>query len=439
MQGAWRKVVTEELADTVANYIEGSRLFAEVTRDRKEPYDLVLEGNFQKFEIEREEKNETVVIEVVPVSTKKTYVSATIEANFTLRRADGQVMAQFPVSLKASPQKAEKTGVGYRAPEETEGERSQRDDAVKSLVPQMMNKILSEIRSRRTELAVLVTQPKTPIGAPELPREGAPVRQRWAVVIGISKYAAQKEIPPLRFADKDAEMFYNFLLSSEGGEFPKDHVLFLKNESATYRNIREAFFEFLKQAVAEDFVIIYFAGHGAPDPTKEENMYLLTYDTDPKQLAASAFPMWDLETALVRSIASERLVVFADACHSAGLAGEVGKRSALVRNNVHAYFQRLSQTRPGRVIFTSSDGYEVSQESERWGDGHGVFTWFLMQGLKGEADEDHDGVVTLGEILSYVDINVRRETQNAQHPNKTGSRFDRSLPLGIVKGQTPQK
>ena len=85
------------------------------------------------------------------------------------------------------------------------------------------------------------------------------------------------------------------------------------------------------------------------------------------------------------------------------------------------------------MIFTSCEGYEVSREDARWGGGHGVFTWALLDGLKGKADADGDGIVTVGELMDYVDIMVRRETANEQHPARAGVQFDRKLPMGVVK------
>lgn len=122
--------------------------------------------------------------------------------------------------------------------------------------------------------------------------------QGWAVVIGISKYKyAAGKFPELRYANRDAKAFNNFLISPEGGGFPPERVLFLEDANATLQNIKYAFFDFLKQALEEDFVIIYFAGHGTPEESNSENLYLMTYDSRPNQLASTAFPMWDINTA----------------------------------------------------------------------------------------------------------------------------------------------
>lgn len=264
------------------------------------------------------------------------------------------------------------------------------------------------------------------------PPDVGPVAQRWAVVIGISKYGKPtKRMPSLKYAHRDAEELAAFLKSKAGGEFAADHVKLLTDEQATATKIRDALFTFLKKTTKEDLVVLFFAGHGLPDPDKPSNLYFVAHDSDPANIAATGIPMWDIATALKRTVAAQRVVVLIDACHSAGATE--GIRGVKIGDQFNAYFDALAKARPGRVIFTSSEGYEVSREGKKWGGGHGVFTWALLEGLRGKADRDKNGIVTLGEALDYVDITVRRETANEQHPTKAGVRFDRNLPLGVVK------
>ena len=145
------------------------------------------------------------------------------------------------------------------------------------------------------------------------------IDQRWAVVIGVGQYRSE-DIPDLEFARADAQAVYDFLRSDAAGPFEENHVLFLEDENATGARLREALFVFLQQADWDDLVFIYYAGHGAPDPARPDNLYLLPHDSDLDALAATGFPMWDVKTALRRQIAAERVVVVADACHSAGTA-----------------------------------------------------------------------------------------------------------------------
>jgi hypothetical protein len=258
------------------------------------------------------------------------------------------------------------------------------------------------------------------------------ISDRWAVVVGINHYQyAGQRLPNLRFARRDAEEFAKFLISEAGGSFPNSHIKLLTDETATVTNIRQGLFDFLKRTVKEDLVIIYFSGHGMPDPDKPSNLYFVAYDSHPEKIASTGFPMWDLDTALTRTVAAQRVVVLADACHSAATAQ--GIKGIKVSGQFNSYFDELAKSKPGRVFLTSCEGYEFSREDEKWGGGHGVFTWSLLEGLRGSADSDKDGFVRLGEIMDYVDITVRRETANEQHPTKAAVQFDRNLPMGVVK------
>ena len=305
-------------------------------------------------------------------------------------------------------------------------------EAVQQILSQSMHKALQELAQE--ELVAAVEKQSLPPGiTPHRPSSqlGA-IAQRWAVVIGVADYKnANKQLPSLKYANRDAEQFATFLKSKAGGGFSADRVKLLTDKQATTRNIRGALFDFLKKTVKEDLVVIFFAGHGIPDPDKPSNLYLVAHDSDPTQIASTGFPMWDLDTALKRTIAAERVVVLVDACHSAGATE--GIRGVKIGDSFNKYFDQLAKVKPGRVVFTSCEGYEVSREAKKWGGGHGVFTWALLEGLKGKADVNKNGIVTLGEVLDYVDITVRRETANEQHPTKAGVKFDRSLPMGVVK------
>jgi uncharacterized caspase-like protein len=71
----------------------------------------------------------------------------------------------------------------------------------------------------------------------------------------------------------------------------------------------------------------------------------------------------------------------------------------------------------------------MSQEGAQWGGGHGVFTFHLLEGLKGMADYNKDSLVTLGELIPFLSEQIRRETRNAQTPTVAG-RFDPALSIG---------
>ena len=187
------------------------------------------------------------------------------------------------------------------------------------------------------------------------------IDKRWAVVVGVGEYGSA-DIPDLEFAPADARAVKEFLESDAAGPF--DEVLYLENERATGAAMREALFVFLQQADWDDLVVIYYAGHGAPDPGRPDNLYLLPTDAELNSLAATGFPMWDVKTALRRQIAAERVLVIADACHSAGTAdGDVVGGSDT--NQIAGGFQGLF-TPSRRLMMTAADTNEFSLEDERW-------------------------------------------------------------------------
>jgi uncharacterized caspase-like protein len=178
-------------------------------------------------------------------------------------------------------------------------------------------------------------------------------------------------------------------------------------------------------------VFIYFAGHGAPDPDRPKILYLLTFDSDLNRLAATSVKMQEIQDALRDYITAKSVLVFADACHSRGVTGGATTRAFASPELVNDYLAELARARASTLTFSASDVNQLSQEDKRWGGGHGVFTHYLLEGLRGKADLNQDQMVRLGELTQYVSDNVRRETRSQQSPISSGN-FDINLPLTIV-------
>jgi uncharacterized caspase-like protein len=189
-----------------------------------------------------------------------------------------------------------------------------------------------------------------------------------------------------------------------------------------------------RKAGKDDMVIIYFAGHGStekdvmsPDGDGLEK-YLLPYDADPKDLYASALPMREISHIFNR-VQSERLVFLADSCYSGASGGRtIGITGA--RSNISENFLDRVASGKGRVIITASGSNEVSAENEDLQ--HGVFTYYLIEGLQGKADIDKDGLITVDEVYRYVSDQVPRATGQEQHPVKKGT-VEGRLILGVIE------
>jgi uncharacterized caspase-like protein len=261
-----------------------------------------------------------------------------------------------------------------------------------------------------------------------------PSADKYAVIVGIARYAdTAGGVTSLQFADRDAKDFQGFLLSPDGGSFPKDHVRILLNEDATAQNVRSALFTFLTKAQPQDQVVLYIAGHGAPDPNDPRNLYLLTYDTKLDDMGGTAFPMWQLQDVFTRVLKAKRVITFADTCHSYGFSGE--RRGKKSNNLVNQYVAKAAND-SDRAVITASDISQLSYESDKWGGGHGVFTFFLLKGLNGEADFNKDGTVTAGELFAFIHDNVDKATAGNQSPMALPGLAER-LPLsGIALRQS---
>jgi hypothetical protein len=240
----------------------------------------------------------------------------------------------------------------------------------------------------------------------------------FAVVIGISHYAkgGDQQINDLQYADRDAKSVLDFLKSPAGGAVTDQDSLLLLNGDATTESVRHALFAFLTKPQEQDTVIIYIAGHGAPDPLDPRNIYFLTADAMPDDMGGTAFPMFELQSVFERVIKAKRVITFADTCHSYGFTGaRAGAGQKRANNLVNQYLQRYA-SKGQRAVITASDISESSLEDAKWGDGHGVFTYFLLQGLQGKADANHDGVVTAGELFNYLKQSVPQATDGKQNP-----------------------
>jgi hypothetical protein len=257
--------------------------------------------------------------------------------------------------------------------------------------------------------------------------------QKWAVIIGVSNYQDSR-ITGLRYSAADARALNEWLVSRKGGRYAPSRVKMFLDSQATAQNIRNALFNWLGQAIEEDTVLIYFAGHGSPQsPDHPQNLFLLPYDAQYDDVATTGFPMWDIETALKRFIKARKVVVIADACHSGGIGQsfDIARRATrgITVNPISSGIQSLSRVGDGIAVISASDDRQFSQEGKKWGGGHGVFTYFLLKGLSGDADYNKDGHITLGELIPYMSEQVRRETNNAQSPTVSG-KFDPALSIG---------
>ncbi len=238
------------------------------------------------------------------------------------------------------------------------------------------------------------------------------------MVVGINAYPGARN---LKYAVNDARGFAAYLTEQVG--VPPDHVFLLTDAEATKTRIESLLGTQLKRRAAEDdSVIIFYAGHGAveTDPANPDGdgfeKYLLPHDARLDDLYASSISMNDIRTIFQR-IRARRLIFIADTCYSGAAGGRTLLTAKSRANLSDRFMERISQGK-GRVIISSASANEISKEDDRLG--HGIFSYYLLEGLRGKADQDADGIITVDELFAYVSRTVPRASGQDQHPVKKG-------------------
>ncbi|HEY3841416.1 MAG TPA: caspase family protein, partial [Bryobacteraceae bacterium] len=253
---------------------------------------------------------------------------------------------------------------------------------------------------------------------------GVVVPRSYALVVGISQY---KNLPPegqLQFPERDAESIYTVLISAEGGQFEPGNVHKLIGSQATLANLRKELEQWLPSVTKDDDrVLIYFAGHGFVSSGKA---YLAPYDIDRLNISGTAYPMETLGSVFGGKIHGKWKVLLTDACHSGAITPEAD------RVQVSRSLLDLNQS---LFSLTASRDRESSYESPKWGGGHGIFTYYVIKGMEGEADTNNDGQVTADELAEYVHTNVRNDTKEQQNPTSERGSFDPNMLLAYNPGR----
>jgi hypothetical protein len=235
----------------------------------------------------------------------------------------------------------------------------------------------------------------------------------WAVVVGVGRYSS---MPVLKYSDDDAYQYYAFLKSPEGGALPDQQVKVLVDEDATRANILQTCRQILLRADENDVIVFYFSGHGLDG-------YFLPQDYDGinNRLLHS-----DIKAIFEQSKAKHKLVV-ADACFSGSM---LAMKQPFTMQQMQGFYRAFENSSGGMALLMSSKSQEYSLEDQ--GLRSGIFSHYLIRGLKGEADVDGNRIVTVREIYDFVFKNVRSYTSNAQTPTISG-KFASDMPISFVR------
>ncbi len=255
------------------------------------------------------------------------------------------------------------------------------------------------------------------------------VPRSYALVVGIGPYGNLPEKSWLKYSERDADAIYKILISPEGGNFRAENVHRLAGADATLENLTRELEVWLPSvSKPDDRVLIYFAGHGFVHGGRA---YLAPYDFDANNIDGSGYPMDRLGEIVSSKIQARDKILLTDACHSGAITPQ-----AEGENN-EAINKSLLDLSSSMFLLSASRDRESSYESSDWGGGHGIFTYYVVKAMEGEADTSGDGIVTADELAEYVRYNVRNATQAKQTPTSDRGSFDPNMLLAYFPGKAP--
>lgn len=240
----------------------------------------------------------------------------------------------------------------------------------------------------------------------------------FGLFIGLGKYE-DPGIPALNYAQNDAAQLFDFF--SKQTAFDAPQLRLLVDEQATRANITEGLAYFLSKAAPHDLAIIFLAGHGIQEAGE---YFFIPYDAVKSNLFGTAIKDVEFESSMKR-ISARRLILITDTCHSGGILTTTRNRGS--EEGMQNFLSKLTKS-AGRITISASEFDEVSLEDSRLQ--HGVFSYYLLQGLKGEADGNKDQLVGVMELYRYISEKIPDVTRGAQHPVLL-------VPDGKITGEVP--
>ena len=234
----------------------------------------------------------------------------------------------------------------------------------------------------------------------DIPETGAINVDAVAVIIGNRNYTEHNpDVPDVEFALRDAAVVKQYLSRMLG--FQEGNILYYEDATnAVFRSLfgtRDIPHGRLAQLVkpGKSDVFVYYSGHGAPDVGAERG-YFLPIDCAPEDVRLNGYSL-DLFYDNLKQIEARSTTVAIDAGFSGGSQEGMLIESA---SPVGIRVTNPALALTAGVVFASSSGDEISSWYPEMG--HGLFTYFFLKGLRGEADMDGDQRITAGELSAYV-------------------------------------
>lgn len=237
-------------------------------------------------------------------------------------------------------------------------------------------------------------------------------RDAVAIIIGIADY---KSLPKADFSNDDARAFYDYAIRALG--IKPENIKLLVDSDAEEVEILRTFRNWLPSKVRSTTdVYVFYSGHGLPT-ADGQGLYLVPPRAARDLIEDTAIPFSKINAAL-QSAKPKSVTMILDACYS----GQARSGESLIASARPVQLKTENRLFPENfTVITASQNDQISSSNPELQ--HGIFSYYLMKGMEGDADANRDGKITLGEMQAYLVENVGRQAgmmSRKQEPQLVG-------------------
>jgi uncharacterized caspase-like protein len=195
-------------------------------------------------------------------------------------------------------------------------------------------------------------------------------RKAWYLSIGVSEYN-NSEIKDLEYADDDAYFFLNYVMQNSKSKIAFAEVLL--NQDASFENVIRSLNCIALDAKPNDIVTAFISGHGL-------DKYVLLNGGE--KLAYAEI------NKIFRKSKCKNVYIILDVCHAGSSLNLINQNSSVV------YLCSCEENQSSVELNTLQ---------------HGLFSFFVLEGLTGAADENGDNIITDNELFEYAFKGVNKK------------------------------
>ncbi|MBE9044840.1 caspase family protein [Pleurocapsales cyanobacterium LEGE 10410] len=268
----------------------------------------------------------------------------------------------------------------------------------------------------------------------------------WILLVGVNQYYDRRNLPSLQYSAVDCQGLGSALKEATASFSNKEVIIHhdFASQHPHQAEVRQSIQHIVSAACPGDTILFYFSGHGILDP-KTQQVVLCLADTDTKQLLTTGIPLNPLLKQLSNCAATQQLV-WLDACHSGGMT-LLGTSKISLPNPSSRLVEVLRHQAAESKGFYALLSCDRTQQSWEFPElGHGVFTYYLMRGLRGEA-ADSQGIIEADALYQYVyhqtlqyidqtnqQIRLINQQKSSKGETKLQAEFPLQTPKRIVEG-----